>query len=54
MVLIFLLGCGRSLPYGILSIEETIRFKGDDAMRKLEYTFKTDMLYKMLFVQYSF
>ena len=30
----------------------TIRFKGDDAMRKLEYTFKTDTLFKMLFVQY--
>ena len=26
--------------------------KGDDAMRKLEYTFKTDTLFKMLFVQY--
>ena len=31
---------------------ETIRFKGDDAIRKLEYTFKTDTLFKMLFVQY--
>lgn len=40
------------IRYGILSIEETIRFKGDDAMRKLEYTFKTDTLFKMLFVQY--
>ncbi len=26
--------------------------KGDDAVRKLEYTFKTDTLFKMLFVQY--
>ena len=40
------------IGYGILSIGETIRFKGDDAMRKLEYTFKTDTLFKMLFVQY--
>ena len=31
---------------------ETIRFKGDDAIRKLEYTFKTETLFKMLFVQY--
>lgn len=41
-----------AIGYGILSIRETIRFKGDDAMRKLEYTFKTDTLFKMLFVQY--
>lgn len=41
-----------AIGYGILSIGETIRFKGDDAMRKLEYTFKTDTLFKMLFVQY--
>ena len=40
------------IRYAILSTEETIRFKGDDAMRKLEYTFKTDTLFKMLFVQY--
>lgn len=31
---------------------ETHRCKGDDAMKKLEYTFKTDTLFKMLFVQY--
>lgn len=41
-----------AIEYGILSIREIIRFKGDDAMRKLEYTFKTDTLFKMLFVQY--
>ena len=40
------------IGYGIFSIGEIIRFKGDDAMRKLEYTFKTDTLFKMLFVQY--
>jgi len=38
--------------YGILSIGKAIRFKGDAAMRKLEYTFKTDTLFKMLFVQH--
>jgi len=40
------------IEHGILSIKEPITFKGDDAMRKLEYTFKTDTLFKMLFVQY--
>ena len=40
------------IGYGILFIQKIIRFKGADAMRKLEYTFKTDTLFKMLFVQY--
>ena len=31
---------------------ETTDEKGDDVVKKLEYTFKTDTLFKMLFVQY--
>ena len=42
----------QTAGYGILSVREIIRFRGDDAVRKLEYTFKTDTLFKMLFVQY--
>ena len=41
-----------AIKYDVLSIGKTRRFKGEDAMRRLEYTFKTDTLFKMLFVQY--
>ncbi len=41
-----------TIRYSILSIGETIKFKEDDAIRKLEYTFKTNTPFKMLFVQY--
>lgn len=37
----------------LLSLRKIIKFRGHDVMKKLEYTFKTNTLFKMLFVQYS-